>query len=102
MGGVIMVIAAARKTGTPAPKLMDASVLQVLGKGAVVLDLALTEGGNVVGSKSDSTLTLEGVTVTNVTGYPKRDPAKASAAYSGCMEAVLADFPWSDVGESSL
>eukprot|EP00746_Dinoflagellata_sp_MGD_P123181 gnl/MRDRNA2_/MRDRNA2_57880_c0_seq1.p1 gnl/MRDRNA2_/MRDRNA2_57880_c0~~gnl/MRDRNA2_/MRDRNA2_57880_c0_seq1.p1 ORF type:complete len:365 (-),score=99.93 gnl/MRDRNA2_/MRDRNA2_57880_c0_seq1:110-1204(-) len=100
--GAIVVIAAARRAGTPAPKLIDASVLQVLGKGAVVVDLALTEGGNVVGSKSDSTLTLEGVTVTNVTGYPKREPGKASAAFSSCMEALLADFPWSDVRECSL
>merc|ERR1712216_944142 len=100
--GTLVVIAAARKAGTPAPKLVDESVLKALAEGAVVVDLALTEGGNVIGSKSDSTLTLEGVTVTNVTGYPKREPGKASAAYSASMEALLADFPWSDVSESSL
>lgn len=100
--GTRLVIAAARRAGTPAPKLLDVSVLQALAEGAVVVDLALTEGGNVIGSKSDSTLTLEGVTVTNVTGYPKREPGKASTAYSGCLEALLADFPWSDVRECSL
>ncbi len=85
-----IVITTARKTGMKAPLLISAASLHKMRAGAVVVDLALTEGGNVEGSANDETKILGNqVIVTNQTGYPKLDPYNASIAFSRCLTKII-------------
>ena len=60
-------------------------------KGAVVIDLAVNEGGSVIGSKSDQCVISHGVLLSHVSGYPKAEPKVASEAYSTCLGSLLAE-----------
>lgn len=77
-----IVVASARRSNTPAPLLIPTATLLAMKPGAVVVDLALTEGGNVEGAQHDQTLTVGSVQVCNVSGYPKAQPNKASQLWS--------------------
>jgi alanine dehydrogenase len=84
-----IVIASARRNNTPAPVLIPTSTLHAMRAGAVVIDLALTEGGNVEGSQHDSTLTIGSVIVRNTSGYPKAMPREASMLWSRATRTFL-------------
>jgi len=60
-----ILMAAARRPGQKAPKIVTREVLKIMKSNGVVCDLARSEGGNVEGSKTDSTLRIEGCVVTN-------------------------------------
>lgn len=78
-----LIITSARIAGQTAPLLFPSHTLDSLSKGTVIIDLALSEGGNVQGSQHDKQLILGNeVTVKNVSGYPKQFPHKASIAWS--------------------
>lgn len=78
-----IVITAARKNNESAPILITQQILQQMRAGTIIVDLALSEGGNVAGSKHDQTLTLgNDVIVTNISGYPKAEPHTASVLWS--------------------
>jgi NAD/NADP transhydrogenase alpha subunit len=78
-----IVITSARKPGGKAPLLIPESSLNKMRPGAVIVDMAISEGGNVFGSEHDKTITTENnVMITNVSGYPKVMPKEASALWS--------------------
>lgn len=78
-----IVITTARKAGQPAPLLIPKSSLDVMKHNAVIVDMTISEGGNVYGSKHDETIKTErNVLITNVSGYPKVMPHEASALWS--------------------
>lgn len=78
-----VVITTARRANQLAPLLIPNNTLQQMKKGAVIVDMALSEGGNVEGSEHDASLILgNGVIVTNVSGYPKAVPNEASILWS--------------------
>ena len=78
-----IVITSVRKSGQQAPLLIPKTTLDVMKSGAVIVDMAISEGGNVYGSKHDETIRTErDVLVTNVSGYPKIMPHEASALWS--------------------
>ncbi len=50
---------------------------------AVIIDMTISEGGNVYGSKHDDTVQTErNVLISNVSGYPKVMPHEASVLWS--------------------
>lgn len=85
-----VIISGARQANQPAPLLIPHSTLMALKPGAVVVDMALSEGGNVEGASHDATQVLDnGVIVTNVSGYPKAVPIEASIAWSRASLHVI-------------
>lgn len=86
-----IVITSARNPNQFAPLLIPQNTLQQMQKGAVIVDMAISEGGNVEGSEHDATLTLgNGVIVTNASGYPKALPREASELWSSaCLQFIL-------------
>lgn len=91
-----IVITSARRSNEVAPILIPRATLAAMKPGAVVVDMALSEGGNVEGSEHDATLKLENnVIVTNISGYPKYHPAEASELWSQAtrlyIEKMLSD-----------
>lgn len=88
-----IVITTARRAGQKAPLLINEDTLRNMKPGSVLVDLALTEGGNVAGSENDKTKVLDnGVIITNSTGYPKQDPLNASKAFSLCLYQLISDL----------
>ncbi len=78
-----IVITSARKAGEKAPLLIPKATLDQMKPHAIIVDMALSEGGNVDGSKHDETIITERkVLITNVSGYPKAMPHEASILWS--------------------
>ncbi len=78
-----IVITTARKAGQSAPLLIPTASLDAMKSHAVIVDMAISEGGNVYGSKHDETIkTDRNVLITNVSGYPKAMPHEASSLWS--------------------
>lgn len=91
-----MVITSARSSGHRAPILFPQSTLLKMKSGCCIVDLALSEGGNVEGSHHDQTVVVgDNVIVTNVSGYPKAKPVEASVKWSLAtrlfIETLLSD-----------
>lgn len=85
-----VVITSARKPNQLAPVLIPASTLELMKPGSVIVDMALSEGGNVEGSHHDATLTLgNDVIVTNMSGYPKMVPHEASVLWSEASKRFI-------------
>lgn len=88
-----IIITAARSPGKRAPLLIDEESLSCLPHHAVIVDLAISNGGNVVGSKHDQTINLSnGKSIINVSGYPKTEPRTASEAYASCVVNLITEI----------
>lgn len=88
-----IIITSARTAGKKAPLLLNETSLRLLPPNAVVVDLAVSNGGNVVGSQHDCIKTMDnGVLVMNVSGYPKAEPKTSSEAYAQCIVSVLTEI----------
>src|SRR5512140_3020490 len=75
-----MVITTALIPGRPAPKLVSAAQVASMKPGSVIVDLAIEQGGNVVGAKlGEVTVTKNGVKILGVANLPGRIAADASA-----------------------
>lgn len=78
-----IIITTARAPQQKAPLLFSVATLNELHSGTVIVDLALSEGGNVEGSQHDKTIVRDnGVIITNESGYPKKYPHEASILWS--------------------
>ncbi len=85
-----VVISSARHANQQAPLLIPETTLACMQPGSVIVDMALSEGGNVAGSEHDATVSLgNGVLVTNVSGYPKAAPHLASQWWSSASRHFL-------------
>ena len=88
-----IVITASRASGQKAPILIPMSTILQMKKGSVILDLAISEGGNVEGSQHDQNVEMtNGVMVCNVSGYPKAEPEAASRLWSRASVAFIEQF----------
>lgn len=96
-----IVIAAPRVAGVKPPLLIDEESLNVLPKGAIVIDLTVNEGGCIARAESDQVVISNGITILHVSGYPKMEPKNSSEAYAKCMIHLLSDVLSSE-GELQL
>ncbi|HEX7270623.1 MAG TPA: Re/Si-specific NAD(P)(+) transhydrogenase subunit alpha [Casimicrobiaceae bacterium] len=79
---VDIVITTALIPGRPAPKLIKAETVSAMKPGAVVVDLAVEQGGNVEGSELDKIVMKNGVKIVGFANLPARVAADASALYA--------------------
>src|SRR5438874_4614965 len=79
---VDVLITTALIPGRPAPKLIRAETVATMKPGAVVVDLAVEQGGNVEGSELDKIVAKNGVKIVGFGNLPARLPADASALYA--------------------
>src|SRR6185295_13712217 len=75
---VDILITTALIPGRPAPKLIKAETVAAMKPGAIVVDLAVEQGGNVDGSE----LVKNGVKLVGFANLPALVPADASALYA--------------------
>jgi NAD(P) transhydrogenase subunit alpha len=83
------VITTAQVPGRAAPLLITEELLSHLRPGAVVVDLAVAQGGNCAGSQSDRTVEIGGVRILGASNLPATVPQHASALYSRNLAALL-------------
>jgi len=74
-----IVITTALIPGRPAPKLVDADMVQSMKDGSVVVDLAVERGGNVEGVEADKSVMKGNVTLIGIVNLAGRIAASASA-----------------------
>jgi len=77
-----MVITTALIPGRPAPRLVSAAHVASMRPGSVIVDLAVEQGGNVEGSRSDEIVDKAGVKIVGYSNMPGRIPTDASALYA--------------------
>jgi H+-translocating NAD(P) transhydrogenase subunit alpha len=83
------VITTALVPGRPAPKLITKDMVEEMREGAVIVDLAVEQGGNCELSKSGEMVVEHGVTIIGHPNLPASTPADASLLYSRNIQAVL-------------
>jgi NAD(P) transhydrogenase subunit alpha len=83
LGNADVVITTALLPGRPAPKLIQAETIAKMKAGAVIVDMAVEAGGNVVGSKYDQTIVTDnGVQILGVANIPATVATEASALFA--------------------
>lgn len=83
------VITTALVPGRPAPKLITKEMVEEMRDGAVIVDLAVEQGGNCELSKSGEMVLEHGVTIIGHPNLPAATPADASLLYSRNIQALL-------------
>ncbi|MCW2245888.1 NAD(P) transhydrogenase subunit alpha [Azospirillum fermentarium] len=85
-----IVITTALIPGRKAPVLVTAEHVASMKPGAVIIDLAVEQGGNVEGSEAGKTvITANGVKIVGHTNYPSRIAVDASLLYAKNLLALL-------------
>jgi NAD(P) transhydrogenase subunit alpha len=87
-----IVVTTALIQGRPAPVLVTEAMVRSMRPGSVVIDLAVSQGGNCPLSKPDEVVDVNGVKVAGFTNLPGRIAADASALYSKNLLALLPLF----------
>jgi NAD(P) transhydrogenase subunit alpha len=88
-----IVITTALIPGRPAPKLVSADQVASMRAGSVLVDLAIEQGGNVVGAKLNETVVTEnGVKILGAANLPGRIATDASALYARNLFALSGLF----------
>ena len=77
-----MIITTALIPGKPAPVLIPVDVVEQMKNGAVIMDLAVTAGGNCPLAKPDEIIEHHGVKIVGYANMPARAAADASALYA--------------------
>jgi NAD(P) transhydrogenase subunit alpha len=84
-----MVICTAQVPGRPAPRLIDDAMLAGMRPGAVVVDLAVGQGGNCEGSVAGETVLRHGVQLIGADALPSSVAHHSSALYARNLAALL-------------
>jgi H+-translocating NAD(P) transhydrogenase subunit alpha len=83
------VICTAAVPGKPAPRLVEASTVEAMRPGAVIVDLAASTGGNCALTRAGETVVHEGVTIIGATDLPSRVAGHASQMYASNVAAFV-------------
>ena len=88
-----IVITTAKVFGRKAPRLIEKNVLDRMMPGSIVVDMAVSTGGNVEGSKLfENVVTENGVTIMSGDLLERQVPFDASKMFSGNITAFLTHF----------
>ena len=84
-----IVICTALIPGRPAPVLVTEDMVQTMKPGSVIVDMAVSNGGNYPGSVKDHVTQQHGVTVIGYSNLPARIAADASQLYAKNLQTFL-------------
>ena len=85
-------ICTAQVLGKKAPILIDSPMLEKMRPGAVVIDLAVSQGGNCEGTKSNETIIKDGVKLIGAGDLPSTVPYDASSLYAKNLTSLITPF----------
>lgn len=84
-----IVITTALIPGRKAPVLVTEDMINSMKFGSVILDMAVEQGGNVVGSKLNENVVINGVTIIGESNIPSLLPMNASDLYAKNIQTLL-------------
>ncbi|MBI1399461.1 Re/Si-specific NAD(P)(+) transhydrogenase subunit alpha [Hyphomonas sp.] len=84
-----IVITTALIPGRPAPVLITEEMVKSMKPGAVIVDMAVTQGGNCPLSKADEIVDVNGVKVAGFSNLPARLPADSSSLFAKNLLAFI-------------
>lgn len=84
-----IVITTALIPGKKAPVLVTEDMVRSMRMGSVIVDMAVEQGGNVVGSELNTTVTKHGVTIIGESNLPSLLPLNASELFARNVQAFL-------------
>ena len=84
-----IVVTTALIPGRPAPVLITEEMVKSMKPGSVIVDMAVSQGGNCPLSKADEIVDVGGVKVAGFSNLPARLPADASSLYAKNLLAFL-------------
>jgi len=85
-------ICTAQVLGKKAPILIDFQMLERMRSGAVVIDLAVSQGGNCEGTKSNEIIIKNGVKLIGAGELPSSVPHDASSLYAKNLTSLITPF----------
>lgn len=85
-----LVITTALVMGRTAPTLITEEQVKMMKPGAVIVDMAVEQGGNCALSTMNETVTVHGVTIIGQTNLPSLLPQNASELYAKNIQNLLA------------
>lgn len=77
-----IVITTALIPGRPAPKLVTGDMVKSMKPGSVIVDMAVSQGGNVELSELDKVAEVNDVTIIGYSNWPARIPVSSSSLYA--------------------
>jgi NAD(P) transhydrogenase subunit alpha len=84
-----IVITTALIPGRKAPVLVTEDMIKSMKFGSVILDMAVEQGGNVVGSKLNENVNINGITIIGESNIPSLLPMNASDLYAKNIQTLL-------------
>ena len=97
-----IVITTALIPGRAAPRLVTDAQIKTMKPGSVIFDLAVSQGGNVEGSKPDEVVIKHGVKIIGYSNTPAHLAADTSALFSRNLFNFLSAFWDKDAGRPVL
>ncbi len=85
-------ICTAQVLGKKAPVLIDSPMLEKMRSGSVVIDLAVSQGGNCEGTKSNETIIKDGIKLIGAGELPSSVPYDASSLYAKNLTSLITPF----------
>jgi NAD(P) transhydrogenase subunit alpha len=85
-------VCTAQVLGKKAPVLIDSHMVEKMRPGAVVIDLAVSQGGNCEGTKSNETIIKNGVKLIGAGELPSSVPYDASTLYAKNLTSLITPF----------
>ncbi len=87
-----IVITTAQIPGKKAPRILTKEMISSMKPGSVVVDMAVSSGGNVEGSEIDKEVDINGVCIIGVKNLPSLVASHASQMYSANMYNFFDEF----------
>ena len=87
-----VVITTAQVFGRPAPRIVTSEMVQAMQPGSVVVDMAVSTGGNVDGSQADEYIFENGVTIIGMSNLPAEVAKDASQVYGANLFNMIEEY----------
>jgi NAD(P) transhydrogenase subunit alpha len=87
-----VVITTAQVFGRPAPKIVTKDMVQSMKPGSVLIDMAVSSGGNIEGSVENQIITNNGVMVVGLSNLPSEVAMDASLVYGNNLFNFIEEY----------
>jgi|TARA_B100001057_G_scaffold422485_1_gene444005 NAD(P) transhydrogenase subunit alpha len=87
-----VIITTAQVFGRSAPRIITQDMVEAMQPGSVIVDMAVSTGGNVEGSKNDEYVFHEGVTIIGMSNLPGEVAKDASQVFGSNLFNMIEEF----------
>ncbi len=87
-----VIITTAQVFGRPAPRIITQDMVEAMQPGSVIVDMAVSTGGNVEGSKNDEYVFHNGITIIGMSNLPGEVAKDASQVFGSNLFNMIEEF----------